>query len=216
MGEVKRSWSANEDRVTSMSKNIIIIGMRGSGKTVVAALLARRLGRRSLDSYKALSQTYFSSVADMIVKRGWEYFRNREANVIERLVRIPDVVISTGSGVVLRPDNIKNLKRNGICVLLTASVDTLLRRHGQNPILPSLSKEPTLREELEHSWRDRKALYEATADVTVDTEGKSPDDIADEIAHILEDRYGIPIVREKGDVAASGEVLTWRGAPPGS
>ena len=169
--------------------------MPGSGKTVIAKRLAVRLGKPYLDLDTVIAARLYSNVPGIKVKYGEAYFRNRESLIArEASEQNEGAIISTGDGVVLDPKNVKALKRTGVCILLKAHVDTLLRRLGENPLfMPLLNKEPNPRKTFNEMWKVREPLYTAAADETIDTEGLNLDQAVETVVQRLHARSDISL-----------------------
>ena len=163
--------------------NIILLGYRGTGKSVISKLLSKQL-KRGLYSLDAIIEEAVGILIPEIVSMwGWARFREIEAKIVEQVAdEAKDAIIDCGGGVVLNDRNIKKLKETGKAVLLTAEFETLLSRLSRDR-----NKRPSLREGL--SWEDehRKVLaeredkYNAAADLVCDTTGKRPDETVYEI-----------------------------------
>ena len=163
--------------------NIILLGYRGTGKSVISKLLSKQL-KRGLYSLDAIIEEAVGILIPEIVSMwGWARFREIEAKIVEQVAdEAKDAIIDCGGGVVLNDRNIKKLKETGKAVLLTAEFETLLSRLSRDR-----NKRPLLREGL--SWEDehRKVLseredkYNAAADLVCDTTGKRPDETVYEI-----------------------------------
>jgi shikimate dehydrogenase len=164
--------------------NIVLIGMRGSGKTTVGEILARKLGREFVQMDKLITQRAGLSIPEMVEKYGWEKFRDIEEEITGEVARLNNMVNAAGGGVVTREKNIVKLKENGVLVWLTASVDTLAGRIGENSQRPLLVGR-TLQEDMEMTLNERKPLYQKAADLVVDTENKTPEEVADLITNLL-------------------------------
>ena len=169
-------------------KNIVLIGMRGSGKSSVAQVLAKRLHMRPIELDKEIEKKEGMSIKKMVASHGWDYFRARESGMVSSVASQRGAVISTGGGAVLRSANVSELKRGGICIYLRASVDTLAARLGEAPHLPRLTQEKNMRAELTKVWKERKELYERVADEIVDTENLSLERVVEEILLLLKKR----------------------------
>lgn len=161
--------------------NIVLIGMRGTGKTTIARALARKLGMKQLDLDQIMSEKLSLSTPEIVAKHGWGYFRDQEAIIAKDIAGMKGVLISTGGGIVLRPDNIDALGRNGVIVLLSASLDTMVRRLEGSRNRPALTDKKTLRSEIQQVRRERQHLYQAAADVVINTDGLTPSRAADRI-----------------------------------
>lgn len=105
-------------------KNIVLIGMMGCGKTTIAKLLSKKLGRVYLDMDEYLVNKYQQSIDDMF-KIGEDYFRKNETDVCLSISKLEGYIISTGGGVVMNPKNIEYLKENGIIVFIDRPVEKI-------------------------------------------------------------------------------------------
>jgi shikimate kinase len=170
--------------MTELPPRVYLVGPRGSGKTTVGRLLAGRLGWSFLDMDERIEAAAGRSVAQLFFDEGEAGFRDREAAVLRELAARPGLVIATGGGVVLRPDNRDTLRATGHCVWLAAHPATLFARiqgdpatAGRRPPLTGLSG----LEEIEHVLAVREPLYRAVAHQTVVTEHLSPDAVVSAI-----------------------------------
>ena len=161
--------------------NIVLIGMRGSGKTAVGRILAQKLGRELVEMDELIVGKAGLSIPEIVEKHGWERFRDLEEEVAAEVARRDDIINATGGGVVVREQNIMKLKQNGLVVWLTANVDTLLERIGEDESRPLL-KGKTQREDMEITLAERQPLYRKAADITIDTEDKTPKAVVELIA----------------------------------
>jgi shikimate kinase len=161
---------------------VFLIGPRGSGKTTIARLLAGRLGWDCVDADDVLETRYGKSIRAIFAEEGEAGFRNKEAMILAELCGRRRCVVSTGGGVVVRPANRQLLRASGYVVWLTADVETLWRRlqNDDGECRPPLSVGG--RAEVEEVLRVRQPWYEECAHVTVYTEGKTPEALAEEIA----------------------------------
>ncbi|MCA9217278.1 MAG: shikimate kinase [Planctomycetales bacterium] len=168
---------------------ISLIGYRGTGKTTIGSLLADRIGWSCIDSDVQIEQDMGMSIRQIFDIEGEEGFRNRESTVIEKLTRLYKVVLSLGGGAILREQNRKLIKTAGPVVWLTASPEELHRRISGDPL--SSTQRPNLTaaggglEEIKAVLENRKPLYKECADLEVDTEGKLPGQIVDEIIKLI-------------------------------
>jgi shikimate kinase len=161
--------------------NIVLTGMRGSGKTTVAKLLAKKLHLSFYDLDILLTEKEKMPISDVVKLHGWDYFRDKESEIAEKVSQKTNAVIATGGGVILRKQNIAALKKNGTFVFLKTSVDEMIKRIGFDKNRPPLTIHKTLKEELEEVWRKRKDLYEKTADITIETDNKTVAQIVEAI-----------------------------------
>jgi shikimate dehydrogenase len=161
--------------------NIVLIGMRGSGKTAVGKVLSQKLGRELIEMDELIVSKAGLSIPEIVKEHGWEKFRDLEAEITAEVAKRDNIVNATGGGIVVREPNVSRLKQNGLVVWLTASVDALLNRIGDDESRPLL-KGKTRREDLEITLAERTPLYQKAADIIIDTEGKTPEAIAKTIA----------------------------------
>jgi shikimate dehydrogenase len=164
--------------------NIVLIGMRGSGKTTVGRILARRLGRELVEMDELIARRAGLSITEIVEKYGWEKFRDIEEEVTSEVAGRDNIINASGGGVVTREQNITKLKKNGVAVWLKVGVDTLLERTGEDSPRPLLVGK-TQREDMEITLREREALYQKAADFMVDTESKKPEEVAETIIKSL-------------------------------
>ncbi|MCC7484130.1 MAG: shikimate kinase [Burkholderiales bacterium] len=165
------------------SGNIFLVGLMGAGKTSVGRLLARRLGKRFLDSDHEIERATGVRIPVIFEIEGEAGFRAREARVLAELARERDIVLATGGGAVLAPENRGVLAGNGVVIYLRAAVPDLLARTRQDRNRPLLrGGDP--RATLEQLYTERDPLYREIADIIVDTGEQS----LASLAHRLERR----------------------------
>lgn len=162
--------------------NIVLIGMRGSGKSSVGKLLSQKQHKdfRELDAEE--EELEGMTIQHMVEQHGWDYFRDRETEVAGNAGSGENAIISTGGGVVIRPENIPLLKQNGICVYLRTPLHLLLSRIGGDASkLPRAADVTSINEEMSKVMEGRAPLYEAAADEIVDTEHYTTEQVVEEI-----------------------------------
>ncbi|MBU1090118.1 shikimate kinase [Patescibacteria group bacterium] len=148
------------------SKNIVLIGMRGSGKSAIGCALAKFLDFEFMDVDRELEKTEGMKISEIVEKHGWRHFRDLETKYVKKAAAKNQTVIATGGGVILRRENIANLKKGGIVVFIHAPLDRLARRVSRNKNRPSLTgKSP--HEELEEVWQQREKIYREAANIEV-------------------------------------------------
>ncbi|HMK55885.1 MAG TPA: shikimate kinase [Dissulfurispiraceae bacterium] len=162
-----------------MSKNIVLTGFMGAGKTEVGRILARRLGYALVDVDDEIEKEQGMKISDIFSRFGEPAFRDIESAMINRLSQGASMVISTGGGAVLRQENIDRLRSKGVIVCLTASAETIFRRTKRNNDRPLLKVEDPLGK-IKELLASRQHCYEK-ADMSVDTEEKTPSEVAGEI-----------------------------------
>lgn len=161
--------------------NIIIVGPRAVGKTTVAKLLAKKLNRTLIETDDLIARRVGLPIRKIVSKYGWDYFRTMESEVIDVVSKLDNCIISTGGGTITNNENVKNLKKNGIFVLLQASVDTLMNRMKNNKNRPALTNKSSLQEEIETVLREREKQYKESANICLQTDNASAIEVADKI-----------------------------------
>ena len=160
---------------------LTLIGYRGTGKSTVAAALARRLGCDWRDADTVLEERVGTSIAGLVHERGEPFFRDEESEVLARLLAEFDGVLATGGGVVLKSQNRDLLRAQGRPVVwLTAAADVIRGRLASDPTTadrrPALSGADPLAE-VAAALEAREPLYRQCADVAFDTGALAVDDI---------------------------------------
>jgi len=166
-----------------MSKtNIFLVGPMGAGKTTVGKRLAETRGMEFIDSDNEIEIRTGVDIPLIFEKEGEAGFRQREREVIADLVKMPNIVLSTGGGAVLLPENREALKSLGTVFYLETSIGQQTSRvrsgHQQRPLLMG-TDDPGAR--LAALMTERLPLYLSTADYTVRTDGRRVQAVAEEI-----------------------------------
>ena len=172
------------------NRNIFLIGPMGSGKTAVGRHLARLFRLTFHDSDADIEAKTGVDIAFIFEKEGEAGFRVRERESIERLTRLQSIVLATGGGAVIEPENRRVLAERGVVVYLATSVDQQLERtrHARHrPLLNGTDPEEKLRELMLR----RAALYAEIAQITVSTDGRRVQLVADEIHGELRRAHGL-------------------------
>src|SRR5271166_1926992 len=171
------------------ARNVFLIGPMGSGKSAVGRHLARLLRYAFHDSDADIEAKTGVDIAFIFEKEGETGFRLREKESIDRLTRSDGIVLATGGGAVIDEDNRRLLAERGAVVYLETSIEQQLERtrHGRHrPLLNDTDPEERLKELM----RRRAALYAGIADLTVSTDGRRVQTVAEEIYHALRRAHG--------------------------
>lgn len=158
-------------------RNIALIGFMGTGKSTVGKKLARLLNWEFLDTDLEIERLCEMSVTEIFQKFGEKRFRSEETLLVKRLSDYNQFVIATGGGLMVDPENWRNLEKNALIICLYAPLDKLSERVGESSQRPLFKGK---REDIEALWQGRQAVY-AKADVTVDTTFKDADEVVDAI-----------------------------------
>ena len=149
-------------------QNVFLVGLMGAGKTTIGRILARKLGLKFVDSDHEIEARTGASIPWIFEIEGEPSFRRREADVIRELTGQDGLVLATGGGAILNPDNRAHLKARGTVIYLRASVHSILQRTAHDKNRPLLQTADP-RKKLEELMAVRDPLYMEIADVVIDT-----------------------------------------------
>ena len=173
--------------------NIVLIGYRGSGKSIAGSRLAARLQRKFVDTDDLIEERHGVLISDIVESHGWDYFRAIEKRIIEEVSNEDHLVIATGGGAVLDDGNLRSLKKNSLIIWLKADQQVLCKRIGQDP--RTIANRPTLTgkgvlEELGEIMVSRSPFYENAADVQLDTSTLDVEAVVERVLSIIDKRIG--------------------------
>jgi shikimate kinase len=161
--------------------NIVLIGYRGTGKSVVGEILGKRLGMNCIGMDRRIVEKAGMSIPEIVEKYGWSGFRDMESEVVVQLSQSDHLIIDTGGGVIERQENIRALKVNSYIFWLKASVDTIIDRIQTDTQRPSLTSGKTFTEEVGEILKQRTPRYKMAAQFEIDTDHLTPEQVADSI-----------------------------------
>lgn len=170
-------------------RNVFLVGPMGSGKTAVGKHLARLLDAPFYDSDSEIERRTGVDISFIFEKEGEDGFRQREREAIEALTRLEPIVLATGGGAVLSPENRRHLAERGWVIYLETSAAQQAKRVRRSRNRPLLSNVNPL-VKLEQLIHERGPLYAQIADTTIRTDGRRIGSVVEEIARIL------PCIRE--------------------
>ena len=124
------------------------------------------------------------SIPDIVAAHGWPHFRDLESAVTARCAARDNIIIDAGGGVILRPENVAHLRRGGTLFWLRASVPVIVARIEGGTERPALTAGKSFTEEVEDVLRERTPLYAAAAHHQVDTDARTAEHVAAEIARL--------------------------------
>jgi shikimate kinase len=164
-----------------LEKPVYFIGFMGAGKTSVSQYLAKTLGLASIDADEYLELLEDRIIADIFAEDGEDYFRNMETIYLKELSKRSPRLIGCGGGVVKRPENIDIMKEHGYTVYLGVTAEEAAAR------IPNTDSRPLFKDldNARRSVAEREPLYEAAADVYVNTTRREVPEIAAEVRDIL-------------------------------
>lgn len=165
---------------------VILVGLMGSGKSTVGALLAAAMGWRFVDTDDSVAAAAGMSVAEIFLAEGEAAFRRMERAAVARAAGENNVVVASGGGAVLDADNRAAMRRDGSAVVwLTAATEVLAARVGKAPARPLLSG-GDVRARLAALISERESLYQEVASCRiVQQEGDTPQNTVDQILNHL-------------------------------
>lgn len=182
--------------VLTPGRNLVLIGLMGSGKTTVGKTLAERLDRPLVDTDEVVEQEAGKTIPEIFASEGERAFRRHESLAIRTVTALRGQVISVGGGAVLDPGNVTQLRMTGDIVLLEAPAEVLSERLDETgtsdrPLLAAAETGEELTARLGELLAERRSDYERAASYIVETAGRAPDDIAAEILEWAGTRPGL-------------------------
>jgi shikimate kinase len=174
---------------------VALAGFMGTGKSRIGWELSRRLQLTFIDTDRVIERVSCMRVSEIFELYGEPVFRDYETEIVRRCTRLEDVVISTGGGTVVRPQNRELLLGRGPVVVLEASAETIYKRtrRHRRPMLEALDPQERIRTLM----AQRQSAYDDVASVTVSTDGRDSSDVVEEIVEKL---YAW-VLHEDGDAA---------------
>lgn len=160
---------------------LVLIGYRGTGKSLVGNLLAGRLKMRCIAMDAEVEKKAGMPISEIVEKKGWPAFRDLESEVLQALIALDDIIIDTGGGVVERPENIELLRKNSCVVWLKAGIETIVPRISSGSHRPALTDGKSFTEEVAEVLARREPIYQAAAQFEVDTDRLTPEGVVDRI-----------------------------------
>lgn len=164
-----------EQSLAAEKENIVLIGMPGCGKTTIGRLVAEASGRRFVDIDHLIVERERRSIPSIFEEGGEELFRKIETEAVETLKHETGIVIACGGGVVTREENYYSLAENGRLIFINRMVD----------LLPTEGRPLSQASPLARMYSHRLPLYRSWCDLEVDNNGKSLEEITEEILKVL-------------------------------
>jgi len=159
---------------------VFLIGPMGAGKTTIGRLLAQQLKLDFADTDREIEDRTGADIPWIFDVEGEEGFRNREIQVVDEMTELPNILLATGGGVVLKNENRRVLAARGYVIYLYASIEEQVKRTARDtrrPLLQDGDSETILRELM----AERDPLYREIADYVIDTDGCSPKSVAQKL-----------------------------------
>lgn len=169
---------------------VVLVGMMGSGKTAIGRALALKLGVPYVDSDAEIEAAANATIAEIFARSGEPFFRDREAEVIARLLQSDPCVLSTGGGAYLAERNRAAISKHGVAVWLDADLDLLWERVRHKDTRPLL-RTPDPRKTLGEIFKDRAPIYQM-ADLRAEAKPEfSIDEMTAEVLRVLATRTDV-------------------------
>jgi shikimate kinase len=167
-------------------RHLVLVGLMGAGKTSVGRACAARIGRAFVDTDELIEATSGHTVAQIFATDGEPAFRALERRAVTDVCAAPDaLVIACGGGAVLDAENRRRLRASGLVVWLRTSPAVLAARVGDSTSTRPLLRSGEPERELERLAEMRAAAYESAAHVTIDTDTRDVEQVADAILEEL-------------------------------
>ena len=167
------------------SKNIVLVGPMGCGKTTVGRQLANKLNQDFFDTDHEIINKTGVSIDHIFDIEGEEGFRQRESQILESLCDMNNIVLATGGGVILLEQNREVLRSAGVVVYLSSSVEQLLRRTAKSKTRPLLENSLDRKKTIIEIVNARDKYYREVATIVVDTTGKKLNEVINIIMNDL-------------------------------
>lgn len=164
--------------------NLYLVGPMGAGKSEVGRRLSERLGLPLADTDTLVETRAGMSVSEIFRILGEERFREMEAEAIRGLAASEGHVVACGGGAVLRPGNVDAMRSSGVVFYLAVGAETAAARVGDAAGRPLLQGAGSPRERLEEMIVGREPLYRGAAHHVVETEGRGPQEVAEEVERV--------------------------------
>jgi shikimate kinase len=168
-----------------MRENIVITGFMGSGKSIVAEKLARKLGMEFIDMDQIIEKQGMS-ISDIFARYGEKYFREQENKLVKELSQKENMVIATGGGTLLSADNAKMLSEKGEIICLYADSKVLYNRVKRKDNRPLL-RGGNLLDRINQLIEERKKIYD-NIKLKIDTSDLNIQEVVDRIVDILKNK----------------------------
>ncbi|MGE4357765.1 MAG: shikimate kinase [Candidatus Omnitrophota bacterium] len=169
-----------------MKSNIVLVGFMGTGKTTVAKELAKLLKYEYVSLDSLIEEREKKSIPQIFAEHGEDYFRDVESKIVKEVSEKEYLVIDAGGGVVLRQENVINLKKKGLIICLKAEPEVIWERVKNYSHRPLLNV-PNPRERIAELLKIREPYY-AQADYFLDTSRLTVQEVVEGILKLLKER----------------------------
>ena len=161
-------------------KNIFLVGFMGCGKSTVSRYMSEQYGFDLVELDEEIASMEHMPISQIFEEKGEEYFRNLESQALYAIQKECGKIVSCGGGIILREQNVLEMKKRGIVVWLTASPETILTRVLNDNNRPLLQGKKSI-DDIKHMLEQREAKYKEASSVMIQTDQKAVSDICKEI-----------------------------------
>jgi shikimate kinase len=148
-----------------MIEKVVLIGMRGSGKSHFGTCLSKELNFSKIDIDDEIENLSHSTVRSLVEKKGWGNFRDWEYGVCKKISSLKNIVISTGGGTIMFDRNNEQLLKKSLVVFLFVPFQDLFNRLQKDKSRPRLLNGYSLKDEIKKIWEERKDKYFSLSDI---------------------------------------------------
>lgn len=162
--------------------NLVLIGLRGSGKSKLGRTLAKKLHLNFIDIDTKIEEMCEQKIPAIVAEHGWPHFRKKEKEAINEIAELNHTVIATGGGSILDPENAKKLRKNSKTVYLHISAEKATKRIKNSTNRPALTQNISKLREMQQLYEERHHIYQENADITF----KRTDDVEEDSEKIID------------------------------
>ncbi|MFT4297623.1 MAG: shikimate kinase [Candidatus Woesearchaeota archaeon] len=163
---------------------IALIGFMATGKTTVGKILSKKTNMKLHETDNLIEKNSGKTIQDIFAQEGEDKFRKIEHQALNECIKEDNIIISCGGGITTFSENVRLLNKNCFTVLLNASPEEIFQRVKQDETRPLLNFDNRL-DRIKYLIGKRKEQYEKAADAIINTEGLSPEQIADKIVNLI-------------------------------
>jgi len=171
--------------MSKIKELIVFVGPMGAGKTTIGKILAKELGFQFFDSDKEIEKRTGANIPWIFDVEGESGFRTRESAVIKELSGLTNVVLATGGGAMMRPENRDSVTKKGFVIYLNTSVDQQFHRTHKDKNRPLLQGDKDAFLVLSELYELRDPIYRSVADLVIETDKKALKNIVKDIVQVL-------------------------------
>lgn len=168
----------------NLTEHIFLIGFMGVGKTSTSRALSRQLEVKEIDTDAMIVERAGMAISDIFAKQGEEAFRQMETALLDEIASMKPCIVSCGGGMVMRPENVEKMKKQGKIVLLSATPETIYSHVKDSTTRPLLNGNMNV-EYIAGLMKQREPAYEAAADYKIVTDELNPKKVAEKITQLL-------------------------------